>query len=76
MAIKTKFTTVLLKGGGFRPVMIETYVARYGSELSKRMVAQRQAYQSMAMAEAEAIEWAEIEGIGYRCDWWRKGALR
>ncbi len=72
MANAIRFTTVLLKAGGLRPVLMELRPDRFTGDKRRNLLAVREPYQSYALAEAEAMEWAEDEGIAYRSDWHRQ----
>lgn len=62
----TSYVVVLLRGGGFRPCIVTEYRNRYGSEIIKHINRSSEAYQSYALAEAEAQDMADEFGIGFR----------
>ena len=64
--ITSSYVVVLLRGGGFRPCIVTEYRNRYGSEIIKHINRSSDAYQSYALAEAEAQDMAKEFGLGFR----------
>lgn len=63
----TSYVVVLLRGGGFRPCVVTEYRSRFGSEIIKKTIERsKDAYQSYALAEAEAEDLAKMYGVGFR----------
>jgi hypothetical protein len=65
-AVLQRWVCVLLRGGGFRPCIIERVRPSLGSEIHERIVEMKPAFMSAAVACAEAEEWAELNGETYR----------